>query len=59
MLALLLWAACGGGGGGGGPVSPPANAGTPAGTYPLTVMGTYTSSTSTAQHSMKLTLTVN
>jgi hypothetical protein len=57
-LGLMLWAACGGGGGGGG-AGPPVNPGTPAGTYPLTVTGTYTSGASTLQHNLNLTLIVN
>jgi len=40
---LLVWVACGGGGGGTGGLTP--NPGTPAGTYTLTVTGTYVAST--------------
>lgn len=49
----LLFSACGGGGGGGN-----TNPGTPAGTYPLTVTGTVSGST-TLQHSTTLTLQVS
>jgi hypothetical protein len=55
VLGLTLWAACGGGGGGGGGGSP----GTPAGTYTLTVTGTYISALTTLQHNLSLTLVVN
>jgi sugar lactone lactonase YvrE len=55
MLSVALWAGCGSGGGGGAPSNP----GTPAGTYSLTVTGTYTSGTTTVQHNITLTLKVN
>ncbi len=54
MLSLTLWTACGGGAGSGD-----GNPGTPAGTYTLTVGGTYRSDTTTLQHSVNLTLKVN
>lgn len=55
LLFVLTWASCGGGGGsgGGGGGSP----GTPAGTYSLTVTGTYAGSTNLKQ-SVTLTLAV-
>jgi photosystem II stability/assembly factor-like uncharacterized protein len=55
LLFVALWASCGGGGGssGGG-----GNPGTPAGTYNLTVSGTYTSGSTTLTHDVTLTLTV-
>ena len=56
VLGLTLWAACGGGGGGGGGGGSP---GTPAGTYTLTVTGTYTSALTTLQNKLNLTLVVN
>jgi uncharacterized protein (DUF2141 family) len=55
MLLALLWAACGGGSGGGGGGGP---TGTPAGTYNLTVTGTFTSGSSTLTNSVALTLIV-
>ena len=58
LLTTLLWAACGGGGGnngGGGGGNP----GTPAGTYTLTVTGTYASGSATLQRTLDLTLNVN
>ena len=58
LLAVML-AACGGGGGGGGGGGAPSNPGTPAGTYNLTVNATYTSGSTTVQHTMTLTLTVS
>jgi hypothetical protein len=58
VLILLGLQACGGGGGGGGGSGPPPNSGTPAGTYTLTVTGTYSGSTS-LQHSTTLTLHIN
>jgi photosystem II stability/assembly factor-like uncharacterized protein len=54
LLLMLLWASCGGGGGGGGG----GNHGTPAGTYSLTVSGTYTSGSTALTHHVTLTLTV-
>ena len=53
-LGLALCAACGGGGG-----SAQAVTGTPAGTYTLTVAASMASGTTTLQHSVALTLTVN
>jgi hypothetical protein len=53
MLGLALSASCGGSGATGGA------GGTPAGTYTLTVTGTMTSGTTTLQHNVALTLTVN
>ncbi len=55
MLSVALWAGCGGGGGGGTPTP----RGTPAGTYSLTVTGTYTSGTTTVHRNITLTLKVN
>jgi hypothetical protein len=55
-LLALSWAACGGGGGGGsGKIGSP---GTPLGTYPLTVTGTYTAGQAMVQHYTKLMLKV-
>jgi hypothetical protein len=54
VVLLLALAACGGGGGG----SVPQAAGTPAGTYTLTITGT-ASGSSTLQHTMTLTLNVS
>jgi len=48
---------CGGGGGGPGG-SGPSQPGTPAGTYSLTVSGTFSSSSTTLTHNTKLTLVV-
>jgi len=53
MLGLALSAGCGGSGATGGA------SGTPAGTYTLTVTGSISSGTSTLQHNLALTLTVN
>ncbi len=55
LLFVVFWAACGGGGGvmGGG------GGGTPAGTYTLTVSGTFTSGSTTLKHDASLTLKVN
>jgi len=41
MFLLVFWTACGGGGGGGGGSPPPPPGGTPAGTYTLTVTGSF------------------
>jgi hypothetical protein len=56
VLAMLALAACGGGGGAAAPQ--PANSGTPAGTYSLTVTGKCTSCSTALSHSVGLTLTV-
>jgi hypothetical protein len=60
LLLLLAWTACGGGG---GFVSTSGSSGTPAGTYSLTITGTYTASPAstpaTVTHSTTVTLTVN
>ena len=53
ILALMLSVMCGGGGRG------PSNPGTPAGNYALTVTGSVTSGSTTFQHTITLTLTVN
>ncbi|MFZ0962437.1 MAG: choice-of-anchor D domain-containing protein [Terriglobia bacterium] len=53
MLGLALSAGCGGSGATG------EASGTPAGTYNLTVTGSITSGTTTLQHNVPLTLTVN
>jgi hypothetical protein len=55
LLFVALWVSCGGGSGtsGGG-----GNPGTPAGTYNLTVSGTYTSGSTTLKHDITLTLTL-
>lgn len=53
MLGLALSAGCGGSGATGG------TTGTPAGTYTLTVAGSIASGTSTLQHNVTLTLTVD
>jgi hypothetical protein len=58
-LMLMAWVACGGGGGMGNAVANPA---TPAGTYPLTVTGTYDASSGQPTgltHNQALTLQVN
>ena len=58
-LMLMAWVACGGGGGVGGLTS---NSGTAAGTYSMTVTGTYASSTgqqTSLTHTQSLTLQVN
>jgi hypothetical protein len=55
LLVMLLWAACGGGGG-----SLSFNSGgTPAGTYTLTVSGTYTNTTGTGPSTLTNTTTVD
>jgi len=54
LLVILTWAACGGGGGGGAH-----NPGTPAGSYTLTVTATYTSGSTSLQHTLTLPLTVD
>jgi hypothetical protein len=58
MLAMLLWASCGGGGS-----MNFTSGGTPAGTYNLTITGTYTNasgpSPSTLTNTATLTLQVN
>jgi hypothetical protein len=41
MFLSVFWTACGGGGGGGGGSPPPLPEGTPAGTYTLTVTGSF------------------
>ena len=56
-LAVTLWAGCGGGGGVG--PRPVTNAGTPAGTYTLTVTGSSTSGSTTLSHNITLQLVVN
>jgi hypothetical protein len=61
LMMVGMWVACGGGGG--WVSSPTASNGTPAGTFNLTVTGTYTSGTAVTapnlSHSTALTLTVN
>lgn len=52
---LVLMVSCGGGGGSNGGGS---KTGTPTGTYPLTVTGTFTSGNTTLLHNTKLTLVV-
>ena len=54
LLIILTWVACGGGGGGG-----THNPGTPAGNYTLTVTATYTSGSTSLQHTLMLPLTVD
>jgi hypothetical protein len=59
VFLILLWASCGGGGGQYAPSQP---TGTPAGTYSLTVTGTYTAASgqgSTLSHNITLTVNVN
>ncbi len=55
--SLMLWVACGGGGRGTG--TSPVNPGTSLGTYSIKVTGTLTAGSSTLQHNLSLTLTVN
>jgi hypothetical protein len=58
-LMLMAWAACGGGG---ASTTVVANPGTPAGTYPLTVTGTYNTSSGQATglvRTQSLSLQVN
>ncbi len=50
LLLVMMWPACGGGGSGAG--------GTPAGTYDLTLTGTFTSGTAMLAHNIKLSLVV-
>jgi hypothetical protein len=55
VLLMISWVACGGGGS-----TPATTTGTPAGTYPLTVSGTYTGASGNLTNSTKpFTLTVN
>jgi hypothetical protein len=54
-LVLAGWVGCGGG----GPPPCESTPATPAGTYTLTVTGTYTSGSATLSHTQNLTLTVN
>ena len=58
LLVVILWASCGGGGGGGGGGGSP---GTPAGSYTLTLTGTYTSTSGgpNLTHTATVKLTVN
>ncbi len=57
VLGVIWWAGCGGGAGGGhGPMT---NAGTPAGTYTLTVSGSSSSDSPTLTHSITLQLIVS
>lgn len=57
LLLVLVWAACGGG----GSMSTSSGSGTPAGTYMLTVRGTYTVPSGDVEltHDTTVTLTVN
>ena len=57
LLLVLVWAACGGG----GSMSTSPGSGTPAGTYMLTVTGTYTPPSGGVEltHDTTVTLTVN
>jgi hypothetical protein len=57
LLVLGATGACGGGGGGGG-IPSQSNAGTPAGTYTLTVTATCVSGSANLSHSVNLTLQV-
>ena len=54
LLGSLAMPSCGGGG-----TTPAPAAGTPAGTYNLSVMATFTSGTATVTHNIPLTLIVN
>jgi len=56
LLLALVMTTCGGGGGGGGGSS---NPGTPAGSYTLTVTGTFGSGSTALSHSITLTLNVS
>jgi hypothetical protein len=56
LVMVLLFAGCGGGGSSVSP--PPSQTGTPAGTYTLTVAGTFTSGSASVQNNISLTLTV-
>jgi beta-propeller repeat-containing protein len=55
LFSLAGWVACGGGGGS----SPPPQTGTPAGTYTLTVTGTFNTGSNVLKHQATLTLNVN
>jgi len=57
LLLVLVWAACGGG----GSMSTSSGSGTPAGTYMLTVTGSYTPPSGGVEltHDTTVTLTVN
>jgi hypothetical protein len=54
MLLTLAMTACGGGGS-----SAPSNPGTPAGTYTITVTGSFGSGSAALGHNVKLTLIVS
>ena len=56
LLAVLAWAACGGGG---GFVGSRGAAGTPPGTYALTVKGTYSTAAPDANSSFTQTTTLS
>jgi hypothetical protein len=59
MAAIMMWTACGGGSAGSGSTSNPSSgATTPAGSYNLTVVGTFSSGSANLVHSAKLTLVV-
>ncbi|HXW90429.1 MAG TPA: choice-of-anchor tandem repeat GloVer-containing protein, partial [Terriglobales bacterium] len=53
LILVMTWPACGGGGGSSG-----TGTGTPAGTYNLTVTGSFTSQSTTLSHTTNLTLVV-
>ena len=53
LFIVMMWSACGGGGSGGS-----SGGATPAGTYNLTVVGTFASGTANLVHSAKFTLVV-